>query len=250
VKPYYEHAGITIYHGDCRDVLPTLTGIGSVVTDPPWQTSSKGVTHKATGGVAARKRESVGISYGDIGKFDASVLRTCLSMASGDCFVVCGYKELGKVIEASDTLRGIFGWHKPNGCPTLFYPAKMDLSFIVWSGKRSHLYGFQHWRSMVFSVPMPQAGCMASERILDTSGKSFHPAQGPERLYRQLLAPLPIDACILDPYVGSGTTLFAAKRLGLRAIGIEIEERYCEIAAKRLSQEVLPLETSAQGTGG
>ena len=85
---------------------------------------------------------------------------------------------------------------------------------------------------------------MATERILETSGASSHPAQEPLALMHRLLEPLG-DGVILDPYCGTGTTLVAAKNQGRKAIGIEIEEKYCEIAAKRLRQEVLPFGSAA-----
>jgi hypothetical protein len=77
------------------------------------------------------------------------------------------------------------------------------------------------------------------------SGDRLHPVDKPSDLLRQILEPLTSEGdMVLDPFMGGGSTLMAAQRSGRRAIGIEIEERYCEIAAKRLSQEVLPLEAA------
>jgi site-specific DNA-methyltransferase (adenine-specific) len=74
----------------------------------------------------------------------------------------------------------------------------------------------------------------------DRAGR-FHPTQKPVVLFRRILELFPKANFILDPFLGSGTTLLAAKQLGRRAIGIEIEEKYCEIAAKRLANEPMPL---------
>jgi len=68
-----------------------------------------------------------------------------------------------------------------------------------------------------------------------------HPHEKPRSLFKYLLQKMP-DGKVVDPFMGSGTTLRAAKDLGRKAIGIEIEERYCEIAAKRLAQEVLSVQ--------
>jgi len=92
---------------------------------------------------------------------------------------------------------------------------------------------------MVVDVPMPQAGCMANERILERgSGKAMHPCQKPLAVVRPFVDRLEA-ALICDPYMGTGTTLLAAKLCGRKAIGIEMEERYCEVAANRLAQGVL-----------
>lgn len=237
MKPYYEHAGITIYHGDCREILPLLPKVDLVLTDPPWELNNSQIEIRGTG-VAPRRQASKTLKQGCVGRFDASIITALNEHSEHDCLFLCGYKELADLIKACPILRGVFAWHKPNGAPAAFYPAKMDLSFIVWSGPKSLLYGHQHWPSMVFSFNFPPAGCFASERFVDASGKAEHPCQGPIDLYLSLLQPFPGDAVILDAYCGTGTTLRAAKDLGRKAIGIEISEAYCEIAAKRLAQEV------------
>jgi DNA modification methylase len=94
---------------------------------------------------------------------------------------------------------------------------------------------------MVLDVPMPQAGCMAKERIC-RNGKAVHPCQKPLAVILPFVERAGADT-ILDPFAGSGTTGVAAKRLGRRCILIEIEEKYCEIIKNRLANEPMPLFT-------
>jgi hypothetical protein len=241
MKPYYEQDGITIYHGDCREALPDISA-NVLVTDPPWIASEKPLRFdRRMGGVGAVHHPAETMRYGKIGFFDLKLIRAAMGAVTHDRLVFAGYKELGRLCLASKPLRGVFGWQKPNAAPALFYPARLDLSFVVWSGEKSYLYGHQHWPSMVFSVSTPIPGCMATERFVDDAGRAKHPSQAPEKLLGMLLAPLPADAVILDCFMGTGTTLRAAKDLGRKAVGVEINERYCEVAAKRLAQGVLPL---------
>ncbi len=231
--------------GDCREWLPSLEGIDAVITDPPWELGEGQVEIRGTG-VAPRRQKSMTLAQGCVGSWSEEVVKLCQDVATGDCFFFAGYKELGKLCDACEPLRGVFAWHKPNGAPAAFYPAKLDLSFIVWTGKKSCLYGYQHWPSMVFSVPFPPAGCFASERIIDASGKASHPCQGPVSLYQTLMAPMPASHTILDPYMGSGTTGIACLRTGRRFVGVEISPAYFAIALERvqreLAQGVLPLD--------
>jgi site-specific DNA-methyltransferase (adenine-specific) len=247
MKPYYDDGkGIIIYHGNCLEVMAHLPdkSFNMVLTDPPWIARQKAMTRKQIKSNIAAKcyNPSHTISYGELGLFNQDALKMAFTKTSADMLVICGFKELRLVIETLEPIKGVFGWHKPNGGISIIYPAALDLAFIVWGAHKSQLTltGFQHWRSSVFSVPTPCAGCMSNgERILkEKRGQAVHPAQGPIALYHQLLKP--VSGSVLDPYLGTGTTLRAAKDLGLTGTGIEINEKYCEIAARRLEQEMLP----------
>lgn len=234
--------GICLIHGDCRKVLPRLEEgcVDLVLTDPPWIARSDKITRRGKG-VAQVVEPSRGIGYGTIGVFEEEVLSVAFKMTACDMLVICGFKELGRVISILEPIRGVFVWHKPNGGISVAYPSPLDVAYIVWGAHKSKLTGYQHWKSGVFSVPIPTAGCCSDgERFTQGKNrKALHPSQGPIKLYRELLRPG--HGPVLDCYVGTGTTLRAAKDLGRCAIGIEIEEKYCEIAARRLLQPTLAI---------
>lgn len=213
MKPYYEHGGITIYHGDCREMLLGLSGIGSVLTDPPY-----GISHKSGGGTGGKwhnVRHQGHTVRGDNVPFDPSLilgLRVPTIMWGANFF--------------SNRLPGAgwLVWDKRPGIEEMkFNRSDAELAFFSES---KTVKTFRHlWHGL----------CRATE-----VGQHLHPTQKPVALMAWCLSFLD-DDIILDPFMGSGPTLHAAKELGRKAIGIELEERYCEIAAKRLSQEVLAL---------
>lgn len=231
MKPYYDHGGITIYHGDCAVVMGALEKqIQCIVTDPPWLASNGSRVHRREGdgmGVAPSKK-CTSLKYGLIGEFDATIIRRFNAIATHD--ILCGYLELGQVLANIEKTRSVFVWHNTRATPIPGAVRQRDAAFVVWGQKTLARQG--GWRSCIFDHASPQGGCMATERILDAA----HPAQEPIALFLELMAPL--SGRVLDPYMGSGTTLRAAKDLGLEAIGIEREEKYCEMAARRLEQEV------------
>lgn len=240
MTPYYEHAGITIYHGDCRDVLPSLTSVQAVITDPPYLTSDTQVPVRGRGVSAPKqKTESVGMPWGySLG---------WMGLVQPQHWIVfCNYRMLGglcSVLEVNHRLGCVFVWRKSNA-PRMTRPIpRLDCEFVAWArSETASCERMGEFDSMVLDVPMPQAGCFATERFLDArTDKAAHPTQKPLAVVSPFVARVG-DGLIVDPFAGTGTTLQAAKGLQRKAIGIEIEERYCEIAAKRLQQEVLPLE--------
>jgi DNA modification methylase len=212
---YYEADGITIYHGDCREILPTLKA-DVVVTDPPY-------------GVALRS--GMNGRHGDCaieGDDDAS-LRDEVLVAWGDApALVFG---CWKVARPAGT-RALLTWEKGE------HVGMGDLS-IPWKPNTEEVYvlghGFSGPRTGSVLRHLAIAGCVG------TRTWRHHPTEKPTGLMRALIAKCPAGL-VLDPFMGSGTTLVAAKLEGRKAIGIEIEERYCEIAAKRLAQGVLSFE--------
>ncbi len=221
MKPYYEHAGITIYHGDCREIMygkggwRTLSKIEAdvLLTDPPYgiryspsQNSSKAWGNKTFVGVC--------VVSGDGERFDPSLFLKFKSV------VLFGANHFADKLPPSPSW---FVWDKRDGMTSNDF-ADCEL---IWTNLNDNARVFRHqWNGAL----------RASER-----GESrVHPTQKPTELLRWIIGKCP-NGVILDPFMGSGTTLRAAKDLGRRAIGIEIEERYCEIAAQRMEQEVLPL---------
>lgn len=198
MRPYYEHAGITIYHGDCRDVLPQVGRLDLLLTDPPY-----GIYNN--GGKWGKKAELVW------DRKPAAGIAEMLSVATEQVIWGGIYFDLRPS-------RGWLVWYKRDSVPSA---ADVELA---WTSKDMNSRLFDH----------PIAATNA-ERV-------GHPTQKPLALMKWCLSLFPDARSVLDPFCGSGTTLVAAKALGRRAVGIEIEERYCEIAAKRLSQEVFNFE--------
>lgn len=226
MKPYYEHGGITIYHGDAYEVLESI-GQGSadlLLTDPPYASAAATVTT----GFAKTKW---GGNWGD------------MSMVTLMARQVFDAKALARGHEAY--------WF----CDHLSYAAMVPFLFkryplvqsIVWD-KDMLGVGSCYRKQTEFVIyvrtaeasPFVDKGRRDLVRIRPIYAEKEHPAAKPLDLVLHL-ASASAWTCALDPFMGSGTTLLAAQRLGRRAIGIEVEERYCEIAARRLSQEVLPL---------
>ena len=211
MRPYYDEAGITIYHADCREVLPTVTA-GFLLTDPPYGIDYK---HGARAGGVLLGHDGQSI-MGDREPFDPSPL-----VALGWPSVLWGGNHFADRLPPS---KGWLVWDKREGRPS---NDQSDCE-LAWTNLLSV--------ARVFSAYWSGAVKHGEEQ----SQPRYHVNQKPLALMRWCLALSAADP-VVDPYCGSGSTLVAAKSQGRKAIGIEIEERYCEIAVKRLAQEVLPL---------
>lgn len=209
MTPYYDDGQITIYCGDCRDVLPSITEkIDLVLTDPPY---------------------NVGMDYGgDDRKRDYE--EWCLSWFSlmpQPLVFTPGILNLWMWFRIAPPT-WISAWHKPNASS----PSRIG-GFNVWEpvliyGKLNRRIGHDAWSGLTWN-----------NRQTDTGN---HPCPKSPAFMGMLVDKFSRESdLILDPFAGSGTTLVKAKEMGRRAIGIEIEERFCEVTARRLQQSVLPL---------
>jgi site-specific DNA-methyltransferase (adenine-specific) len=211
LSPYYEHAGITIYHGDCREILPQIAQPLAIVTDQPYGTGWLRGGGKGRGDLDGEFSPRAEKPEWD--RWDMSWVRQAVELRAAVAFGP--YSRAADIKAALPLPNALVWWHKTNprpGAPEVepigIYPASLPdgIEFVCFNG--------------------------------DTP---FHPNQKPLSLMTWLLGFVDERELILDPFMGSGTTLVAAKDLGRRAIGIELDERYCETAAQRLSQEVLPI---------
>jgi site-specific DNA-methyltransferase (adenine-specific) len=239
MNPYYEESGITIYHADCLDVLPTLSDVGLVLTSPPYNLAG------ASGSEWSRLANGYGehadsMPHHEYVLWQQRVLLDCWYSLHDRGAIFYNHKPIAKgdacrlpfeLIPRGMTIRQIVTWDRGAGFQRTychFVPRYEWLLLIAKPEFRLEtLDVFDLWQ-----IPF------------ETGNE--HPAPFPLRLASRAIASTPARL-VLDPFMGSGTTLRAAKDLGRRAIGIEIEERYCEIAALRLAQEVLDFGLPTNG---
>lgn len=204
MTPYYSDDLVTIYLGDCREWMPRLS-FDSILTDPPYGTGFDGVSG------------------------DDQFPHDLLSMGIRPCVAFgSARRHIAEMQEIS------IGWVMPERvmvwAPAISWTKAADKGVLY---KWSPIYC---WR-----IEATGRGEPAGDVFRDCEPAAASSITKPVTLMRRLL-PL-VSGTVLDPFLGRGSTLVAAKSLNRHAIGIEIEERYCEIAATRCSQEVLGLET-------
>ena len=221
MKPYYEHAGITIFQGDCREILPQLAGVGAVVTDPPYGINIRPGL-QGTPGHSYIEHPRV---TGDDEPFDPAHLLK-LNVPT----ILWGGNNFAARLPDSNAW---IVWDKRDGCEPDAFFGDCEMAWSNLTGG-ARILRFPWASGSQRQVDGRWHGTQKPVAVMRWCIERLHWITGPAKLKT-------IAGAICDPYMGSGSTLVAAKKLGRRAIGIEIEERYCEIAAKRLSQEVLPL---------
>lgn len=217
MTPYYERAGISIYLGDCREVLPSMDvrRFDAVATDPPY----------ASAAATATTGWSKGIHGGNWG--DMSLVRLMVE------------STLAPLTQAH-ALWWFTDQHAHAATVPVLFRKYPTVQTITWdrdvlgmgAGYRRQTEFILHGRTQN-APPFTSNSERDLIRLRPPKRTSGHPSEKPIELMTRILQPSAWTT-VLDPYAGSGTTLLAAKALGRRAVGIEIEERYCEIAAKRL----------------
>lgn len=259
MTPYYEADGITIHHGDCRDVLPYLDQLDVAITSPPYNLGGEPWPHLGNwkqGDSAGGKSKwangsdaAAGIQYEthrdtmpwpEYVSFQHGVLRQLWNRLSDDGAIFYNHKPrvIGaklwtplELVPAEITVRQIVIWKRPGGLnfnATAFVPTHEWIVVLAKPAFRLKSKGVSGLGDLWEIGPE----------------QNPHPAPFPRGLPDRCLESVR-PGIVCDPFMGSGTTLVAAKLRGLKAIGIEISEKYCEIAAKQLAQGALPLEMGA-----
>lgn len=222
--PYYEEEGITIYHGDCREIIPHVPKVDLVLTDPPYGIQmaagfgsggrSFGDKHRSVegGGILTRQYED---EWDDVRPGETTFH---MILAQTDLAIIFGGNYFADLLPRSTHW---LVWDKLQTMPSF-----SDCE-LAWTNVE---------RKSVKKKVVEWNGLLGKER------ERFHPTQKPIELMIWCLEQYSQEGdLVLDPFGGSGTTAAAAKKTGRRCISIEAEEKYCRVTVERLSQGVLAL---------
>lgn len=230
VEPYYADALVTLYHGDCLDLAGDLPQCDALVMDPPFfmpaqHYAARSEWARAWGDTAILRRWWAGV----LDKLGPRLKGT------GSAFVFCDDESY-----------------------SVFYPECYirfpGLSSLIWNKGRIGMGApWRHAHEFILHARRADAkwrGSKGETDVLDFTpvppSKRHHPVDKPDALLRKLLeVTTDVGDLILDPFAGGGSTLSAARAAGRRAIGVELEEAYCEVIARRLSQNLLDLGGAA-----
>ena len=228
IKPYYQDESVTIYNADCRDILPLLPKVDLVIADPPYNIGWKYDIYKDV----LTDKEYYKFLKATLGTtcvlihYPESVFRFSIEIGIPPEEVVAWVYHAN--IKKQWRSIAWFGSKPDFTLDSQEYRNKKDkrIQERIQKGYKARLYDW--WE-------IEQVKCHTIE-------KTRHPCQIPEKLIKRIIKITPRTKTVLDPFMGSGTTLRAAKDMNRKAIGIEISEKYCEIAAKRMSQMVIDLQ--------
>jgi DNA modification methylase len=239
--PYYEDADVVIYNDDCMNVMPHLEGIDVVFTSPPYNlgTTTGGGYHDAS--LAASKLKDGYADHSDAmpadeyDRWQTSVVSAAWDTLSDSGAIFYNHKprvqdgvaKLPTEYGAGLPLRQVIVWDRGTG---MNFSERFFLPKAEW---------VVLWAKPDFRLASRSASQSGDVWRIAPESRQDHPAPFPVALPQTAISATTAQT-VLDPFMGSGTTLRAAKNLGRKAIGIELSERYCELAVARLSQEVLP----------
>ena len=234
MKPYYQDSAVTIWHGDCQDILPTLgeAWAKAIVTDPPFfmpATTYPMISQPRGGTVEFHPRQ-----WGDtniMGTWFKHVLSACVPCLSltGHFFTFCNtdsYAVFFPHVYSRFHFSQCLVWDKGRGGLGKVFLHAHELILMA------------RWKTSEFSCDAkPTPDILRHSPTAPTQRE--HPVEKPEALLEAMIVPTcNAGDVVLDPFTGSGSTLLAAKRAGRKAVGVEVEERFCEIAARRCASEM------------
>jgi len=250
VKPYYQDAHATIWHGDCLDVLPRIGGkVQTTVTSPPYNQLGIRIPEKPSGMHSSNGwiKNVRAIGYGDdmteemYTEWQCDVAAVVLGFTKPNGSFFYNHKIRYRdtvLVHPIDMVRRFNGW-KIRQEIIWDRGGSMVLNARMFAPSEERVYWLIRGKEWVWNQDAMKMSVWAFNPVVGFDGHPCpYPYQIPERC---ILATTNPGDTVLDPFMGSGTTLESAKKLGRKSIGVEIEERYCEIAAQRLSQEVLAL---------
>jgi site-specific DNA-methyltransferase (adenine-specific) len=222
----------TLYLGDSREVLPSLSDMDAVVTDPPYEVTPTSITHYKPGGSPLLRGwmgESYPVGHGKMfavpgfSEWAALVFAAC--RADADAYFMVNDKKLAEMqaamIGGGWQLHNILVWKKPMGIPNRWYFKDAEFCLYMWRGT-----------ARTIRMP-PSTQVFAAGHTIDREHNSQKPVS---LMAHYVLNSTDLGDVVLDPFMGSGTTGVACARLGRRFVGIEIEERYFDVACRRIEQ--------------
>ena len=223
---YYTRAGLTIYHADLRDILPTLAPVDLIATDPAYRGISGGKTPnpvKPTGILAANDGRL--FEHNDIDTSDYAHLFYAALKDPAHCYVMINNLNLEAALtdfrQAGFQFHNLLVWDKGNATPNNWYMKNFEPILFFRKGA---------------AFPINNRSAQAALSHPNPRNK-LHPTEKPETLMRELIQNSSQPGqVVLDPFMGSGSTLEAAYKSKRQAIGIDIDEKYCQIAAERLDR--------------
>lgn len=231
--PYWTDGQVTLYHGDCREVLGSLPpqSVDLVLTDPPFFMPASHYQSRVQWQRSWGDTSVLAAFWGAVLDLAVPLMKRTGHLATfcnGDSYPVF-YPEMYRRFDAIKCLvwdKGSIGMGR------------------VWRNQHELIMAAR-WESSQFTEQGGARSDVIKAKVIQSAERT-HPVEKPTALLAPLIEPTtPRGGLILDPFAGTGATILAARVAGRRAIGIETEERYCELAARRLSQGVLIPEDDA-----